>query len=877
DRAFDLTCDLMLRAQLIKLDEQEHILNVTMHHIASDGWSIDVMTRELSALYQSCLEARVNGLLAPALDPLPVRYIDYARWQRESLTSQRIEGLLGYWREELRGVPALELPTDRPRPAQASYRGYSVPLSIDQDIIGKLESLAQGNHATLQMVLLAAFETLLYRYTQQEDFAVGVPFAGRDDAQLEGLIGFFVSTFVVRADMSGEPTFEELVRRVRQKSLDAYAHQELPLQVLLADLQPERHLSRPPVFQVMFQLLNRLDAGLNLTGLEVVEQGSCGNRVKFDLELHLIRHQGEVSGTLEFSTDLFDLTSVERMAGHYVRLLESIVADPNQKVGQLSLLGEKEQTQLLVDFNQTACDYPREACVHELFEQQVERTPDAVALVFEDQQLTYRELNERSNRLARYLRARGVTSQTPVGLSVERSLDLVVSILGIFKAGGTYVPLDPEYPKERTLHMLQISKVYLILTERSRIENFQDFSIEFSFVDDVECGADESSNLNLLNETSSQSTAYVIFTSGSTGIPKGVAIAHQSAVNLLTWASKVLYKSGATRLVGVAPATFDISVAELLSPLMMGGTTILVSRNSTRDIDKLISVIARLKDCVVQATPATWSSILECDWSAQGCITAITTGEALSSQLRDKLVRLGIRILDLYGPTETTIWSTYHEVTEFDHGGCIGRPINNTQVYVLDFNREMLPLGVAGELYIGGDGLAQGYLGRPDLTAERFVQNPFSKDSKSKLYRTGDLCRWRNDGTLEYLGRIDHQVKLRGFRIELGEIESVLASHAEIGQCVVILREDRPGDKKLVAYFTSGQGQAPSPEQLRSHVGAALPDYMIPAAYVHLDALPLTPSGKVDRRGLPAPDLKDVHTQEQYTAPRNDIESQLAQ
>ncbi|MFN6302651.1 MAG: condensation domain-containing protein, partial [Planctomycetota bacterium] len=534
-RAFDLTCDVMLRAKLLKLGDNEHELLLTMHHIASDGWSIAVLSRELSVLYHHFLETPdgptddVTGLL----DPLPVNYIDYTLWQRENLSERRIEGLLEYWREELQGLPALELPTDRPRPSTTSYQGSSIEVKLPEGLISKLESLCSSEQVTLQMLLLAAFESLLYRYSHQEDFAIGIPFAGREDSQLEDLIGFFVSTLVIRADLSGEPTFQELLSRVRQKSLAAYDHQALPLQVLLAELQPERHLSRPPLFQVMFQLLSRNEAGLTLQGLEVTDEDHGSNRVKFDLELHLSRHTGDISGAFYYSTDLFDSETIQRMALHYLRLLESIAANPNLKVSQLEILTEQERSELLFGFNNTAKDYPRDLCVHELFEQQVERTPDAVALVFEDQQLTYAELNARANRLARYLRSKGVGTQTSVGLCLERSLDLVVSILGILKAGATYVPLDAEYPTKRLEHMLKNARIEHLVTQSELLEKLPktDRIDICTDTDANQISSEDTKDLSI--ELDSKNLAYVIFTSGSTGEPKGVAVPHSCLVNLL--------------------------------------------------------------------------------------------------------------------------------------------------------------------------------------------------------------------------------------------------------------------------------------------------------------------------------------------------------
>ena len=883
--AFDLSRDVMLRSKLLRLEDNEHEFLLTMHHIASDGWSIDVLSRELSTLYRHFRDAPdgptddVTGLL----DPLPVNYIDYTLWQRQNLSEHRIDGLLEYWQGELKDVPALELPTDRPRPSTASYQGSSIEVKLPEGLISKLESLCSSEQVTLQMLLLAAFESLLYRYSHQEDFAVGIPFAGREDSQLEDLIGFFVSTLVIRADLSGEPTFQELLSRVRQKSLAAYDHQALPLQVLLAELQPERHLSRPPLFQVMFQLLSRNEAGLMLQGLKVTHEDHGSNRVKFDLELHLSRHTGDISGSFRYSTELFDSETIQRMALHYVRLLESIAANPNQKVSQLEILTDQERTELLVGFNDTATDYPKDLCVHELFEQQVQRTPDAVALVFEDQQLTYSELNTRANRLARYLRFKGVGIETPVGMCLERSLDLVVSILGILKAGASYVPLDAGYPTKRLEYMLKNARIEHLVTYSELLEKVPktdriDICID---TDTKQIANQESEDLDL--ELDSGNLAYVIFTSGSTGEPKGVMIEHRSIARLVFQDSYAEF--GRDRvLLQLAPISFDASTFELWGALLHGAKLV-IPNPGLHDGGMIQGLIRRHGVTTMWLTSSLFNQIVEDDpRNLLGLDELLTGGEALSpTHVKSAFDSLGnnVTIVNGYGPTESTTFACCYRIPSSLKSSKssipIGRPISNTQAYILDASQQLVPMGILGELYIGGDGLARGYLNRPDLTAERFVPNPFSQDPHSRLYRTGDRCRWRADGNLEYLGRIDNQVKLRGFRIELGEIESTLASHPAIAQCVVILREDRPRDKRLVAYYTASGEIHPSIAQLREHLQASLPEYMIPSAFVRLDALPLTPSGKIDRRALPVPDMKDIDAQEHYTPPRNGMEEELVE
>ncbi|MEI6527433.1 MAG: condensation domain-containing protein, partial [Planctomycetota bacterium] len=694
DSPFDLTCDLMIRVRLLRLDDQDHDLLVTMHHIASDGWSMDVFTKELSSLYGHYLDPSTDTSGIIPLDPLPVTYIDYSAWQRETLSADRIEGLLSYWRQDLNGLPALEIPTDRPRPSMSSYRGSSVPIELDEGLTRRLESLAQSQQVTLQMLLLAAYEVLLYRYSHQEDFGVGIPFAGRNETQLERLIGFFVSTLVIRADLTGEPTFQELLSRVRQKSLAAYDHQELPLQVLLADLQPERHLSRPPLFQVMFQLLTQDASGLDLQGLELIEEYYSTERVKFDLELHLRPARGRIEGDLAYSTDLFDRQSIERMAAQYVRLLESIVAQPDQKIDRFSILTDQERERLLVEFNDTASEYPRELCVHELFEEQVERTPDAVALVFEEQQLTYSELNARSNRLARYLRKHGVGDQTPVGLCLERSLDLVVSILGILKAGGTYVPLDADYPVQRLENMLELAEVEHLVTQSQLHDRLPSTKRQDILVDrDAdEIASEDSSNLDLAYK--SNRLAYIMFTSGSTGEPKGVMIEHRSIVRLVCHVQYARFGSDRV-FVLLAPVSFDASTFELWGALLHGGRLVIPSQ-ALHDANLLRQLIVGNNVTTLWLTASLFNQIVDQDPQALlGLDELLIGGEALSvTHVKEAINALKgtATIINGYGPTESTTFACCFRILPTLPLSVdsipIGRPISNTRVYVLGSHRE---------------------------------------------------------------------------------------------------------------------------------------------------------------------------------------------
>jgi amino acid adenylation domain-containing protein len=855
----------------LRLNDQEHVLLLTMHHIASDGWSLEVFWRELGTLYK----AYCGGAGEAGLADLPVQYADYAVWQSKVLEGQRLETLLEYWRNQLNGVTALELPIDHSRPARPSYRGASYDFELGSELVSQLKLLGQSEGVTLHMTLLAAFQTLLSRYSGQDDIAVGVPVAGRNQTELEDLIGFFVNTLVLRTDLSGDPTFRELLGRVREVSLSAYDHQDLPFEKLVEELRPERQLNRSPLFQVMFQLLNFSDKGLELRNLDVSRLPSGSQRVRFDLEMHLWQQDKTLRGSVVYSTDLFDHSTIERMVGHFITLLQGIVAAPDHRISQLPLLTESERHQLLVEWNDTAADYRRDKCVHQLFEEQVEKTPDAVAVVFEDQQLSYRELNERANQLAHHLIALGVGPETLVGLCLERSPELVVGILGILKAGGAYVPLDVELPAKRLEFMLQDSKLQFIVTQQGLrdllpVSDWQAVYIELEYARiEVAARSNPASGVRVEN------LAYVMFTSGSTGTPKGVAIEHRSASNLLLSMCQFLPEKSLQKFLGVASPTFDISVAELFSPLIIGGATLLPSRRDSKDPQLLAAIIDQLRPSVIQATPATWSALIENGWNADTEKALISTGEALPKALGRQLLKLG-RLFDLYGPTETTIWSCQHHLQAAEQIGSIGTPISNTQVYVLDEHRQPLPIGVPGELYIGGAGLARGYLNRSELTAEKFVANPFSENAESRLYRTSDLCRWRADGNLEFLGRMDNQVKLRGFRIELGEIESVLNEHPNVSQSIVILREDRPGDKRLVAYCVPAKEGPLNRSDLTKHLHAKLPEYMVPSAFVFLDVIPLTSSGKVNRRGLPAPDYSRLDLETHYVAPGTPIEEQLA-
>ena len=871
-RPFDLEKGPLLRAALLRLDEEEHVLLLTMHHIVSDGWSMGVFNRELAVLY----EAFSVGKPSP-LPELPIQYADFAVWQREWLQGEVLEEQLAYWREHLGGdLSVLELPTDRPRPAAQSFRGATQSFVLSGDLTESLKALSRREGVTLFMTLLAAFKTLLYRYTGQEDVVVGSPIAGRNRSEIEGLIGFFVNTLVLRTDLSGNPTFRELLERVREVALGAHARQDLPFEKLVEALQPERDLSRNPLFQVMFAFQNAPMEALMLPGLTVTPLEVESETAQFNLTLSMEETGQGLKGVVEYNTDLFDGVTIERMLGHFETLLEGVVVNPEQRLWELPLLTEAERYQLLVEWNDTEVEYPQDKCIHQLFEEQVERTPGAVAVVFEGEQLTYAELNRRANQLAHYLQKLGVGPEVLVGICVERSLEMVVGLLGILKAGGAYVPLDPAYPKERLAFMLEGTQAPVLLTQERLVEGLPEHEARVVCLDaDWEAIAGESTE-NPDSEVTVDNLAYVIYTSGSTGRPKGVQILHDAVVNLDT----MHQRPGLAQqdvLLSVTTLSFDIAVLELFLPLTIGARVELVSRAVAADGVQLMAALAASDATVMQATPATWRLLLGAGWQGDEQLRILCGGEALPRMLANQLLRRDSALWNLYGPTETTVWSAIYEVGQNKGSVSIGQPIANTQIYLLDANLRPVPVGVPRELYIGGAGLARGYLNRPELTAQSFIPDPFSDEPGERLYKTGDLARYLPDGNIEFLGRIDCQVKIRGFRIELGEIETVLGQHPDVRETVVLAREDTPGDKRLVAYVVPRDEQVPTATELRRFLKQKLPDYMIPSAFVLLEVLPLTPNGKVDRRTLPAPNSVRPEMEAAFVAPRTSVEEVLAE
>ncbi|WP_146742924.1 non-ribosomal peptide synthetase, partial [Lonsdalea populi] len=868
---FDLTQGPLIRGRLLQLGDDEHVLLLTQHHIVSDGWSLGILVRELAALYR----AAIRGENAH-LPPLPIQYADYAVWQRNWLRGETLADLHAFWHNQLQGAPALlRLPTDRPRPSVQRYVGSVVPIQIDGTELTALRTLSQQQGTTLFMTLLAGWAAVLSRLSGQDDIVVGTPVANRTRRELEGVVGFFVNTLALRVEPGQCTTVADLLAQVSERALAAYAHQDLPFEQVVEALQPVRSLSYSPVFQVMLSLNNTPAQTLTLPGLELSAIEQTGRSAHFDLTLSLTETESGLTGGLEYATDLFDRKTIVRLAGYLKNVLTAMAADVTQPLAALPMLPDAERRQLLVDFNATAADFPQQTLIHQLFETQVERTPDAVAVLFEESSLTYDALNRRANQLAHHLIALGVRPDDRVALCAERGLEMIVALLGILKAGAAYVPLDPAYPSERLAYMLDDAQPVALLTQSGQTAVHSD-AVPVVLLDTGEFDADRDSNpdpqaLGL----NAQHLAYVIYTSGSTGQPKGVMIEHRSLCNLAHAQIDAFRITANSRVLQFASFSFDACISEVTTALCQGACLVLASREALLPGDALLNTLQAQAITHVTLPPVA-AGALDPDTALPDLQTLVLAGEACPPTLVSRWAA-GRRMINAYGPTEGTVCATLCVCDAQDERiPPIGRPLANTRIYILDAQGQPVPLGVAGEIHIGGAGVARGYLHRPELTAERFIPDPFSTTPDARLYKTGDLGRWLPDGNIEYLGRNDFQVKLRGFRIELGEIEARLMQCPGIREAVVIAREDTPGEKRLVAYLQPQPGVEVIPADLRRQLGRHLAEYMIPAAFVTLTSFPLTPNGKIDRQALPAPDQTAVATRS-YEAPQNEVESALAQ
>lgn len=884
-RPFNLARGPLLRATLLRLAEEEHVGLLTMHHIVSDGWSTAILIREMAVLY----EALSRGRSSP-LPELPIQYVDFAHWQREWLQGEVLETQLDYWMRQLLGAPLLDLPTDHPRPAVQTFRGAHRSLLLPKNVGEGLRALSRQQGITLFMILLAAFKILLHRYTSQDDLIVGTPIANRNRLEIEGLIGFFVNTLVMRTDLSGNPTFRELSRRVREVCLGAYAHQDLPFERLVEELHLERNLGRNPLFQVMFVLQNAPAQAIGLPGLTLTPVQVDNGTAHFDLTLHIADTEQGLIGTLAYNKDLFETATITRMLSHFRTFLEAIVANPERRLSDFPFLSEAERQQLLLDWNDTKADYPNDLNIHQLFEAQVERTPDAVALVSEHEQLTYSELNRRSNQIAHHLQVLGVGPEVPVGLCLEPSSEMVVGLLGILKAGGVYLPLDPAYPKERLAFMLEAARAPVILIQERLVAVLPQYAATIVCVDSDQKAIAIESEKNPISSIKPENLAYVIYTSGSMGQPKGVLVSHGSLADHCRDVQRHYDLNSSDRVLQFASLSFDLSLEQILPTLIVGARLIIMGRDvwHTAEFHRKISefelTVLNLPTGYWQELAREWAEFPELASSIQARLFTVGGDIMLPQVLKlwQRTPANSIRLLNAYGPTEATITATTFEIepqsceiTSFQRIP-IGRPLSNREVYILDKYSSPLPVGVPGELYIGGRCLARGYLNRPDVTAEKFIPHPFSAEPGARLYRTGDSARYLPDGNIEFLGRVDCQVKIRGFRIELGEIEATLGQHPAIREAVVLAQEDAPGEKRLVAYVVAEQELLPTANDLRSFLKQKLPEYMVPSAYVPLDALPLMPNGKIDRRALPVAARARPELERAVVAPRDPLELRLA-
>ncbi len=903
--SFDLEAGPVIRAALHRTRDDSHILLLAMDHIVTDFWSMTVLARELLMLYEASKRA-LGGVLAAEdgglikLPELPARYSDYVRWEATMLESGRGEKLWNYWQTQLGAqLPALNLPTDRPRSPMQTYRGDSEHLFMDAELYEQLKLLAQENGATLFMTLLAAFQTLLHRYSNQEEFLVGSVTAGRSHAELSNLVGYFINPIALKADFSDDPSFNDLLQRVKQTALGAFEHQDYPPALLAKRLGIQRDSSRPPLFETMFILQKAHEAdvqalspfALGLDGARMEASGLIlesialgGEPAQFDMTMMMAELNDGLAAALQYNVDLFDAATIQRMLKYFDVLLHEIASDPTKPVSTYSLLDESETQKILVEWNQTQADYPRESCVHELFEGQAKKTPDAVAIQFENQQLTYKELNKRADDVAKVLVANGVKPNTLVGLFVSRSVEMLVGLLGVLKAGGAYLPLDPSFPSERLSFMLEDSNASIVLTLTSLLSEVPENKAKVIYLDALD---EAKGKRGKKVKASADDLAYIIYTSGSTGKPKGVQIHHRAVDNFLCSMQKDLGMDDSDSLLAVTTLSFDIAVLELLLPLTVGAKVVIANSEVVADGALLAQSLEDSQITFMQATPASWRLLLEAGWTGKPDLKILCGGEALTNDLAEKLLQRGAQLWNVYGPTETTIWSTIYKVDSVQSGISntvpIGKPIANTQIYILDSSLQPAPIGVIGDLYIGGDGVSRGYLNRPELTEERFILcTPLPAGEgmgvrEIRLYKTGDLARYLADGNIEFFGRSDQQVKVRGYRIETGEIEVALMGHPSVKQAVVVAWKERSSDAALVAYVVSAvPGEEAEHVHLRDYLRTKLPEYMIPSVFVNLESLPLTPNGKVDRKALPAPSQARADLRAQYVAPRTPLEEELA-
>jgi len=863
----DLSKLPLFKTRLVQLADDDYRLYLTLSHMIFDGVAVyRVLLPELGALYEELTTGK-----PAALATLPIQYADYACWQRRAVQPEETSTHMNYWRQQLAGdFPVLEFPTNQPRAARRTFRGAMYSFAVDEKLTANLRAFCRDNGFTLFQTLLAGFAAVLSRYSGREDIPIGTVTAGRKHPDTQALLGYFINTIVLRIDLSGKPAFSELVTRVRNVTLEALEHDSVPFGHLITTLNSQRDLNHSPLFQVLFSLevtMPNVDPAWSMTQMDV-DSGSA----KFDLYIQLEERRDQILARFQYSTDVFDASSVARMAAHWTTLLEAAAVDPSRRLCSLPLLTAPEAAQL-ARWNQTTESCPA-VTISELFEAQVRRSPKAIAVVAEGEWLSYSELNERANRLARHLRKLGVGPEVLVGLCVERSLEMVVALVGILKAGGAYLPLDPAWPKERLSIMLADAKPRVVLVQQALQDQLPPATEVVSLDPQGKTFAHESPE-DLDPQARPQNLAYVIYTSGSTGTPKGVQIEQRSVVNFLRSMQREPGICSADVLLSVTTLSFDIAYLEIYLPLISGARIVVAGAEDVADGVRLMTLLEQCKATIMQGTPVTWRLLIEAGWRGSPSLKILCGGESLPPSLAQDLVTRGCEAWNLYGPTETTIWVSAHRITAKDTTAPIGKPVANTQIHVLDSNLSATPIGVVGEVHIAGECLARGYLNRPELTAQSFLPNPF--EHATRLYKTGDLARRLPDGNIVVLGRTDHQVKIRGFRVELGSIEAHLSRHPGVSGAVAALREIAPGDSRLVAYVMLRERQVTTADELRDFLKQTLPQYMLPAHFVFLDRFPLTSNGKVDRRALLAPHQLQQKVGDGFVEPRDDLEKTLAE
>ncbi len=868
---FDLNEGPLIRATLIRLDIEDHVLLLVFHHMVFDGWSEHVLKSELSALY----EAQIKGEDSP-LPEMEIHYSDFAQWQRSAYSDGNLDQGISYWSDQLgKGSESLEFPLDHRRPSIQTFTGASMTCQLSKNITSELMRLSREQNATLFMTLFAAFNVLLLRYTGQHDIAVGVPTAGRTHKETESMIGLFINTLPFRMDLSGDPTVRELIQRARRMVLEGLAHQTIPFEKMVERLNPERDLSRTPLFQILFNLENVPDAKSKAGTLRFETFRFDPGIAQYDLTMELQVSDEKLDCNLVFNTDLFEPDTASRILAHFQNLLEQFVIAPDQRLSALDMMSNDERRKLLTEWNGVDQEYLGQGCIHQVFERLVEQNPDAIAVISEESQLTYRQLNAFANQIAHTLLEMGLQSEMFVGIFMERSVRTIASLLAVMKAGGVYVPLNPTYPPGRLAAMLEDTELHTIITEKGMKANLPPLDVSLLDLDANDFQIRMQSVEDLQREVSTNQLMYMLYTSGSTGRPKGILVEHGNVVNVLTSLKRDPGIIADDILLSVSPETFDIAVVEFFLPLMAGARIVLVNRETATDGFLLADALFRSKATIMQATPATWRLLLNAGWQGDGHLKIFCGGESMDRGLANALLDRCAFLWNMYGPTETSIYSIIHKVEPGEEVVPIGKPIANTQIYIVDPNLNLVPIGAAGEILIGGSGVARGYQALPELTVERFVPNPFPGGKDSRLFRTGDLGRRRADGAIEFLGRQDQQVKVRGYRIELEDIEFHLQRYPGVQAAVLAAPEIRTGERQLTAYIVMRDGEVMSPDAIRNFLRNELPTYMIPSTFMQVESLPLTPSGKIDRKALIGLDQIQLAGGKEQEAPRNALEEEL--